>query len=423
MSYISRLMATRRVTSDFWKFWTGQTISTLGSSFTSFALPLLVFNLTDSALNLALTVVITVLPYILFGLIIGAWVDQVQRKNLMVGTDIVRALVIASIPLAAALGLLSIWWIYAVAFINSTLTICFDAANFAAVPSLVSQDDIITANGRIQASYSIAKVMGPLLAGALILVVALPALLLIDAASFLVSAVSLVLVRTSFNAVQEQEPKVKSIRLLIGEGLRLVITHPILRWVTLLLLLINFILPTSSAQLVLFARQWLGASDSQISFLYAGGSLGTAIVALIAGRIRKRLSLGVIIPGSIMLEGLFTALPSLTHWYWATLLFWTLRGGVDVLFIIGTYSLTQILIPNQVLGRVITSIRVLTWSTASLGALLGGFIIVQTRNVALVYAGIGMLIFFIALAFFLTPLRYAERYISEAVSEEKIAST
>jgi MFS family permease len=148
---------------DFWKFWTGQTVSTLGSSFTSFALPLLIFNLTGSSLNLALTVTATVLPYLFFGLVIGAWVDRMNRKCLMVVTDLARALVIASIPLASAVGLLSVWWIYVVTFLNSTLTICFDAANFAVVPGLVHREDLVTANGRIQAGYSIAKVGGPLL--------------------------------------------------------------------------------------------------------------------------------------------------------------------------------------------------------------------------------------------------------------------
>lgn len=90
-----------RFRSDFWKFWTGQTISTLGSSFTSFALPLLIFKLTGSSLNLALAVTATVLPYLLFGLVIGAWVDRVNRKRLMVVMDLARALVIASMPLAS----------------------------------------------------------------------------------------------------------------------------------------------------------------------------------------------------------------------------------------------------------------------------------------------------------------------------------
>src|SRR5215469_15463941 len=93
-----------RFGSNFWKFWSGQTISTLGSSFTNFAFPLLIFTLTGSSLNLALTVVASVLPYFLFGLVIGAWVDRVNRKRVMVVTDLARALVIASIPLASAQG-------------------------------------------------------------------------------------------------------------------------------------------------------------------------------------------------------------------------------------------------------------------------------------------------------------------------------
>src|SRR5215467_5811577 len=97
---------------DFWKFWTGETISSLGSSFTEFALPLLVFKLTGSALNLGIATAATFLPYLLFGLVIGAWVDRVDRKRLMIGTDLARALVIATIPALAAIDKLSVEWIY-----------------------------------------------------------------------------------------------------------------------------------------------------------------------------------------------------------------------------------------------------------------------------------------------------------------------
>jgi len=212
MPVLTSSVVESRFRSDFWKFWTGQTISTLGSSFTSFAFPLLIFQLTGSSLNLALTVVATVLPYLLFGLVIGAWVDRANRKRLMVVTDLARALVIASIPLASVEGLLSVWWIYAVAFLNSALTICFDAANFAAVPSLVRQEDLVTANGRVQAGYATAKVGGPLLGGLLIIVVPLPMLLLIDAVSFLVSAGSLVLITTSFNIIPDERKATTSLR-------------------------------------------------------------------------------------------------------------------------------------------------------------------------------------------------------------------
>src|SRR5215207_25635 len=133
--------AADRPSLDFWKFWAGQTISNLGSSFTNFALPLLIFKLTGSALNLAIASATTFLPYLLFGLLIGAWVDRVDRKRLMIVTDLLRALLLASIPLLSALNMLSVWWIYLAGFLISTLTIGFNSAEFAAIPSLIKRDD------------------------------------------------------------------------------------------------------------------------------------------------------------------------------------------------------------------------------------------------------------------------------------------
>ena len=112
-----------------------------------------------------------------------------------------------------------------------------------------------------------------------------------------------------------------------------------------------------------------------------------------------------------MVEGAFTALTAVSHWYWLLLLLWAMRSGADVLFIISTYSLVQTVVPNQLFGGVITVIRVLTWSTGSIGALLGGLIMERTQQVALVYAAIGLLIFGISLVFCLTPLGHVDRYI------------
>src|SRR5437763_7904704 len=218
---------TSKFNSDFWKYWTGQTISNLGSSITLFALPLLVYKLTGSALNLGITTAATFLPYLLFGLILGAWTDRVDRKRMMIGTDIARAMIIASIPLLAALGILTIWWIYIVAFIHATLTICFEAGEFAAIPSLVNQDDLVTANGRIQASYSGASIVGPLLAGVLVTLVPLSALLLFDALSFVASSFFLALINISFNKDEKRTPT--SIRSNVAEGLRYVFSNLVLR--------------------------------------------------------------------------------------------------------------------------------------------------------------------------------------------------
>lgn len=403
--------------SDFWKYWTGQTISNLGSSVTLFALPLLVYKLTGSALDLGIAGAATFLPYLLFGLILGAWTDRVGRKRMMIGTDIARALIVASIPLMAALGLLSVWWIYLVAFLHATLKICFDAGEFAAIPSLVNRDDLVTANGRIQASYSGASIVGPLLAGALVVQVPLPVLMLVDAFSFLVSAFSLALIRISFNTSEKRAPT--SIRADMVEGLRYVLGHPVLRNISMMMALVNFVGASTYTQLILFAKVRLEASDVQASMLYSAGSLGVVILSLAAGQLRKHWSFSTVALGSLMLEGALTVVFSLMHWYWPAIVLWTLIGGLGILFNINTSSLRQAIVPNHLLGRVISIASVLAWSAIPLGSLLGGFAISWTKNVALVYGVIGVLTFLIPFTFSFTALGHAERYIPRGKASEK----
>src|SRR5437660_673075 len=128
---INAQVATRGLNRDFWKYLIGQAISALGSSVSFFVLPLLIYQLTHSALNLAISTAVTFLPYLLFGLILGAWVDRQNRKRLMIWVDVARALLMASIPVLFVLNLLPIWWIYTVMFLATTLTICFNTADFA----------------------------------------------------------------------------------------------------------------------------------------------------------------------------------------------------------------------------------------------------------------------------------------------------
>jgi MFS family permease len=407
-------MAGHRLSADFWKFWTGQTISNLGSSFTFLALPLIVFKLTGSAINLAITTTAFFLPYLLFGLVIGAWVDRVDRKRLMILVDLGRAAVIASIPAFAAVDALSVWWIYAATFLTSTLTIAFDSSEFAAIPSLVDRDDLVTANGRIQASYQSAQVVGPILAGGL-LGAGLPIehVLLVDAASFLASAVALGAVRGSFNPPDDPEREVKSLRRDIVEGLRYVLSHPVLRNISLMMALFNFVGATTLAQLVLFAKERLDASDSQVGLLFSAGSAGVVVLSLLAGPIRRRLSFSVAALGALMLYGVLTFVFAWTEVYWLALPLWALISGLGLFFNINTISLRQQIVPGHMLGRVVSIAGVLAWSAIPIGTLLGGYVIEATGDVAAVYAAIGLLTFLIAFSFRFTALGHAEDFIEE----------
>jgi MFS family permease len=400
-----------KLSADFWKFWSGQVISVLGTSFTLFAEPLLIFKLTHSAINLALTMAAEMLPYLLFGLVIGAWVDRLDRKKMMVVVDVGMALVVGSIPFMAAINHLSVWWIYGVAFVTQTLFIFFSAGEFAAIPSLVGQDNLVTANGRIQASYFAATVFGPLMAGALAAFVSIPSLLLFDSISYLVSAAALLMVRRSFNAEKGEERKASTIRQDVVEGLRYVLGHPVLRNISAMMALVNFVSTTTGAQLVLYAKERLHASNAEIGMLFSVSGAGVVVFSLAAGRLRRRWSFSVVALSSLAISGALTLLFALTPWFWVALPIWGLEAGVAGLFNIQTGSLRQAIVPNHLLGRVMSIAGVLAWSAIPLGALLGGVAIEQTHNPELVYAVIGVITCAIPLGFSFTPLGHADKYL------------
>jgi MFS family permease len=225
------------------------------------------------------------------------------------------------------------------------------------------------------------------------------------------------LIRISFNSGEKRAPT--SIRADVVEGLRYVLSHPVLRNISMMMALVNFVGSTTYAQLILFAKVRLQATDVQASLLYSAGSLGVVILSLAAGQLRRRWSFSTVALGALMLEGALTAVFALMRWYWVAIALWTLIGGLGILFNINTGSLRQAIVPNHMLGRVISIASVLAWSAIPLGSLLGGFAITWTQNVALVYAVIGVLTFLIPFAFSFTALGHAERYIPAERAAEK----
>ncbi len=407
------------LTTDFWLFWAGQTVSNLGSSFTAFALPLLIYKLTGSAVNLALTTGIYFLPYLLFGLVIGAWVDRTNRKWLMVAVDVGRAAVVAGVPLLSLLGLLNVWVIYVAQFLNATLSIFFDSAEFASIPSLVRGDQLVTANGRIQASYSAASVLGPALAGLMVAVIPIPLVLVIDSLSFLYSALTLGLIRRQFNSATS--PARAALRHDIVEGLRYVWKHPVLRYISIMMALLNFVYSTTYAQLILYAKVQLAASDTQAALLYSAGSAGAIVLSLVAGPLRRRWPFSVVALGALMLQGLLTMVFAMIHSYWIALPLWGVTWGMGTLFDVNSGSLRQMIVPNHMLGRVISIASVVAWSAIPVGTFVGGLVIERVQNVALVYGAIGAAVFIIPVLFSLTPLGRAERFLPAPGSAQPLA--
>jgi MFS family permease len=174
---------------DFMFLWAGESASMIGSSVTYVAFPLVAaLYLHASAWQMGLIATAAGLPSLVFGLFIGALVDRLPQRALMLVADLGRMLLTASIPIAALLHILSIWQLVACSFLSGTFTLAFTTSYQAFFPEVVSLDKVTDGNGKLAASQSFAEVVGPGIAGVLMSAIGIPAALLADAASFLASA-------------------------------------------------------------------------------------------------------------------------------------------------------------------------------------------------------------------------------------------
>src|SRR6185503_14178641 len=213
--------------SDFLKLWTGQTISRLGSVVTRTALPLVALLVLGAGpREMAYLVISSSLGTLLVGLVAGAWVDRLRRRPILIWTDIIRAALLFWVPVAYAIGALRIEQLYAVAFIEACLASLFNSAYPAYVPSLIGTDRVVDANSKLATSSSIAEIGGPGLAGTLVQIAGAPFAILVDAFSFVATAVSLALIRSS-EPLRPTRDKTTRIAREIIDGLLAVRRHAI----------------------------------------------------------------------------------------------------------------------------------------------------------------------------------------------------
>jgi MFS family permease len=213
---------------DFMKLWAGQTVSELGSVVTRMAVPLVALLVLGAGpTEMALLVVAGSLGVLLVGFVAGAWVDRVRRRPVLIVADATRAVLLPSIPAASLAGMLRIEQLYLVVFLEACLGAVFDAAYPAFVPSLIGVDRVVEGNSKLATSSSLAEIGGPGIAGALVQAIGAPLAMFVDGLSFVVSAVSLLLIHAPEPA-RPVRAHTSGMRWEIVKGLRHVIVHPIL---------------------------------------------------------------------------------------------------------------------------------------------------------------------------------------------------
>ena len=364
--------------SEFRKFWFGQTVSLFGSQVTFLALPLTAIFLLDATpLQMGILGAAEFAPFLFLTLFAGAWIDRIRRRPVLLAANVARAGLIGALPVAAAMGVLSFPVLLVASIAVGCFAVLYEVAFLAYLPSLVGRERLSGANARMFSSASAAEVAGPGLAGVLISTVGAPFALAADAISYLVSAATLVAIRRP--EPLPPSPERRDIRAEIGEGLRAVFGHPVLRAFAFEAATFNLFVSVLNVAFLLFATRELGLEPAIVGSIFAVGALGSLAGSLVAGRMADRLGLGttilvaMIAACSVYLVIPFVGGPSVIA---ATVLALTMAiaGAFIAITVIHVMTIRQSVTPDRLLARMNASYRTLGYGMVPIGALLGGLI-------------------------------------------------
>ncbi len=395
----------------FVRLWVAKTVSGIGSSITATAIPLTAaFALDATPGQMAALVVAGQLPDLLFGLIAGVWVDRVRRRPILIITDLGRALLLAVIPIAAFLGLLSMPLLWLVAFGTAALTLFFTLASVAVLPAIVRQDQLVDANSKLHMSEAVLTLAGPGAAGALIQLVTAPKAIIVDVASFIVSAFSLGGIASAEPKPERRESGLRAVGREIREGMEELIRTPLLRALALSMGLIVVGGAMVATVGILFLARTLQLSPGTIALLPTFAGVGAMIGAAIASRAANRLTLGGAIVGAGFLEAfamLLTPLAALmAHPIPLLMVTGVLSGVAYSVLSINQISLRQRITPIRLLGRVTAARRFLIFCMAPAGATAGGWMGTHLGYETTMLAGGGVTLI-AALSMWASPIRDA----------------
>ena len=365
---------------DFLKLWTAETISVFGSAITQLALPIIAATTLEvTPFEFGLLTTIEFLPFILFSLPAGVWVDRLRRRPILIAGDLGRAIAIASIPVAFAFDALTIWQLYIVGFINGILTVFFDVSYQSYVPSVVDRDQLVDGNSKLEITRSAAQILGPGMAGILIGLLKAPFAMLLDSLSYVVSAIFVFFIKRPEPPIvphdEEAHGPKPSMRQEIAVGLRYVTGHRWLRSIAATTGTSNFFGNVGGAILILYLVDERNLGPAAIGFAFSVGSVGVLLAAFVTAWITRRLGVGrtlVLMAFGFSLSGLPVAFaPDALIWY-AVALSGFLGGFCGVGWNINQVSLRQAITPPRMQGKMNATMRFIVWGTMPIGAILGG---------------------------------------------------
>ena len=394
---------------DFLRLWAAQSVSELGSQVTSLALPLLaVLTLSASTFEVGAVEAALFAPFLLISLPAGVWIDRVPSKRMvMLWCDVGRALLLLTLPLAYWLEVLSLLLLLGVAALLGVLTVLFDVAYQAYLPSLVPRASLGEGNSKLTATRSISEAAGPGLAGLLIGAIGAARAVLADAGTYAVSAVALLAIQTGDRGATRTNGEVDAVHATgsgsrynvlveVREGLVYVLRHPLLSRTAGCTGTWNLASAAAGAVYIVFFVRELGFGPGTIGLVFGVGNAGAVLGSVVATRLSRRFGLGPTIVCSAVLGPLMVLFIPLANGGYAVPLLicaWLPMAAAVVIYNIGTVTLRQSITPDHLLGRMTASMRFIVWGTLPIGSLGGGALAVWmgARPALWVFAGVGLL--------------------------------
>ena len=364
---------------DFLKLWGAQSVSDFGARITREGLPLAaVLTIRATPVQLGLLAALTLGPSLIVGLTAGGLVDRSRRRSILIATDLLRAAVLASVPLAAFLHWLSMGQLYVAAFVVGAASVLFDIADHAYLPGLIDRGLLVDANAKLAVTESVAEMGGPALAGILVQTLTAPIAIAVNAATYLVSAVFLAGIRAPEPKLPPPAAK-SSLRLDLAVGFAAVMNQPLVRPLFIASLIQSAFGAFFQTLYVVFAIRVLGFSPGLLGVIIAMGGVGALGGALLFPALSRRMGFGpAIIAAALISAASALLIPAAGGSKLVAIAMMVasqlLGDSFGVAMLIGVKSLQQSVFPPYLLGRVGATMRAAAGAAAIMGAIAGGLL-------------------------------------------------
>ena len=361
---------------EFLRLWAAQSISQLGDQVTLLALPLVaVLTLDASAAQMGFLVAAELLPHLFFSLLAGVWIERSQRRrHLMIVADVGRAVLLASVPIAYAFDVLSFPQLYAVAFAVGTFAVMFDVSWSTLFIAVVPRRDVVDANSKMSLSRAVSFVAGPSVAGFLVQLLTAPVTLLIDAVSYLGSALFLTRIRAVEPPVETDG---KGVLRNLRDGISFVLRDELIRPDLFCAATVNLFNFVFHAIFILYATRELGVSPGTLGLALGAGAVGGILGALVAPRLEQRIGIGrSVVVGSVLFPAPLLLVPIASG---SELQIGLMLGAAEffssvgvMIFDVSAASMTFLRTPDRIRARTAGTFRFVNYGIRPIGALLGG---------------------------------------------------